>query len=643
MTLATSTCPGCGALLQFKNAATLVVVCPFCNSSSRRAGQKIELIGKVAEVAPIASPFTLGSMGRIKNVSWTIVGQVQLDHGRGPWNEWCISLGDGSWAWLAEAQGEYYITRALPEDTEAPDFDQLKLEGTVPLSGDDFVVTEIGTGTIFAARGELPFELRVGEAFKYADLDGPNEGFATIDYGSGNVADVVYKGRSYTFEELGFDAGASPAPPVQGTSTSRIACPSCGASIVIQDINHAKRAGCESCGAIMDPRSTDAKVLSIAERYKQSFVLPIGGSGEFRGQRYDILAFIERSVRVEGVRYRWGEYLLRRGDGAYRWLSEVRGHWSFITPVNRAKVIARKSTVQFNNMTFKHFTSGNPRVDVVVGEVYWEVFAGETVSSHDYICPPYVLTREKSDNEWNVSVGEYVSAEEIVAAFKPLARMPAQSGVGMNQPNPWNGYLQKMLKFSAICASVVLALVLFFNIRAAREVVYQGTSPILDQYAAAPAESAPGASDAGTGVFYTDEFDIPRDGNLEIRISAHRLVNGWLGINGALINSETGDVDYFGAETGFWTGSDSDGAWSEGNSEDTVYVGPVPKGRYSLRLDPETDIIIKPPNFSVRVRSQVASVGRPIGLILLPWLLPLIALILKGSFEARRWSESDYA
>ena len=110
----TAGCPSCGAPIEFRNAATVLVVCGACGGASTRKGLDLEKLGRVAEVTPIDSLLDLGTTGRFEGKGWTAVGQVQLDHGEGPWNEWCLLFDDGTWGWLGEAQGEILVTRPVP-------------------------------------------------------------------------------------------------------------------------------------------------------------------------------------------------------------------------------------------------------------------------------------------------------------------------------------------------------------------------------------------------------------------------------------------------------------------------------------------------------------------------------------------------
>jgi hypothetical protein len=69
----------------------------------------------------------------------------------------------------------------------------------------------------------------------------------------------------------------------------------------------------------------------------------------------------------------------------------------------------------------------------------------ERTSVADYIAPPYMLSVEKNSQEINVSLGEYMTRNEIADAFKisPIT-LPLKRGVAPNQPAPYQGRLGKI-------------------------------------------------------------------------------------------------------------------------------------------------------------------------------------------------------
>ncbi|MFN0207843.1 MAG: DUF4178 domain-containing protein [Planctomycetota bacterium] len=643
MAVRETSCPGCGNTLTFRNAASVYIICEYCKSASYRKDLNFELVGKVASVAEIDSPFELGARGQMKTDSWYITGQLQFDHGKGPWNEWCITLGSGKTAWLAEAQGEYLVSEELTEVIILPKRLKLQLGQEIQLgSKGRFVVAEIGTGHATAARGELPELIKLNDLFTYADLRGEGDGFATLDYGAGDTCEAVYVGRSLTLEQLGFDAASAPRKNYKRIDAGRIACPNCGASVEIRDPANTKRVGCESCSAILDPTNEQISAVNADKKYKTTPEIPLGAVGKLKDQNFTVLAFMVRSVQVEGTRYPWNEYLLKRADGAYRWLVQSSGHWSFVTPVNIANVKTAYKTARYEGRKYKFFQNGMARVDQVFGEVYWEVEVGEKALTNDYICPPYMISTELTDNETIASFGEYVEPEEITKAFNIKKALSPRKGIGTQQPNPHQ--TKGAWIIAGALSAIIIILSVYFHIRASNRLLFSGDLTYQQQSIAGVPAAAPNDPAGNPSIVFTDEFDIlPSSSNIHIRLKSKNLNNSWLGVDGALVDVVNGDVYNFYSEVSYWTGKDSDGAWTDDNSTDNTYIGPIPAGRYALRLDPNSDPATASVLYTIEIRNQVASKGRPIILILLIFIIPVLASLLRASFEGRRWAESSEA
>jgi predicted RNA-binding Zn-ribbon protein involved in translation (DUF1610 family) len=435
----TAPCPGCGATLEFKNAGTITITCPYCGSASWRSDMRLEELGKVAALAPIESPLELGTYGRIDGVSWTAVGQVQLDHGAGPWNEWCLLLDDGTWRWLAEAQGELLLTRPVPEAKDAiPPYSTLKPGADVHL-GDagEFTVAEIGQAKVTTVRGELPVRIAPGGTVRYADLRASGGGFGTLDYGDGTQPPAAYAGKKIAGPEIGIDPAAVASPKERRASATRLACPQCGGIIELRDPKGAVRVVCASCGSLIDPTHAGAKALGVGAALSARPQIPLGTKANFGGGPVEVIAFLVRSVKSEGIRYRWREYLLRTPVGGYRWLVTSKGHWSLGDPVNVADVRVTFGVATHDGRVYRHFQRGDARVDHVQGEVYWAVTVKDEVRSDDYVSPPYMLTVEEDGKERNVTRSEYVPHLEVATAFRVALEEPV--GVAPTQPNPSEG------------------------------------------------------------------------------------------------------------------------------------------------------------------------------------------------------------
>jgi hypothetical protein len=106
-----------------------------------------------------------------------------------------------------------------------------------------------------------------------------------------------------------------------------------------------------------------------------------------------------------------------------------------------------------------------------------------------------------------------------------------------------------------------------------------------------------------------------------------------------LINDKTGQTFDFGREVSYY--HDSDG--SEGNVNNSVIIPGVPSGQYYLRVEPEMATGSPFMRYDLELRRNIPNYGF-FGLAALLLLIPpAFTTFRRGSFEAARWRESDYA
>ncbi len=359
------------------------------------------------------------------------------------------------------------------------DFGELKAGDSVNLGpAGHFVITEKRTAKFVTAEGEIPLDVEPGSQLNYIDLQGEGGKFATLDYGTGEKAEALYLGNEVSLEELGIEAvsDAERRKKVKGGSLS---CTQCGGPLELRAPDQTKRIACSYCGALLDVER-DFQVLETVGEMPVKPLIPLGSKGRLKGVEWQLIGFMERSVPYEGVRYAWREYLLYEARGGFRWLTENKGHWSFIEPVHAGDVADREgSYARYKGQTFSHFQSGKARVDHVVGEFYWAVSRGDMAQTHDYVSPPLLLSMEgtlepsthayvraKMREEWGDLVpadgpisakledlfrrlrpgayegmtteriwsqGTYLEPEEIWSAFGVKGAPPRRSGVAPNQ------------------------------------------------------------------------------------------------------------------------------------------------------------------------------------------------------------------
>lgn len=616
--------------MTFELGATLLKVCEHCATAVARRGADLASYGKVAGLIPTPSVLKLGLEGDYEGAPpFRLIGRLQLDYGAGTWDEWLMGFSDGSWAWLAEAQGRFHYMgqAALPP---LPDFDQVRPGQTVDLGPPGtFVVAEVRRARFASALGELPFAVAPGSELRYADLSGPGGRLATIDYGSGDAAEALYVGSEVTLEQLGFSDLPTAEDRLKRVAGEDLKCPQCGGPLEVKAPDQTQRVACPYCGSLLDA-TRDLAVLEALSRPEMQPAIPLGSKGRLGGVSWTVIGAMERSVTVEGVRYPWREYLLYEPRQGFRWLVEARGHWSFVEPLAAGDVGDRHGQPEYGEEKFSHFQSGTATVDHVLGEFYWAVARGDRTETDDYIVPPRMLSKEVAESEITWSLGTYTEPDAVWKAFQLEGSPPERHGVGPHQP--WMGTNPKQVFGRALLAvAALIVLYIAFSIA--------GSKTIHRESVAIPATATPGAPEAAV---FAGPIFVPATSNLQVKVHAP-VSNSWLYLEGALINEETGAIDEFDLEVSYYSGYDSDGSWSEGSTTEARYIPTVPPGRYTLRLEPQWESGRPPPSsYALTVTNRVPRFYHVFvaALALLAW--PAGRLWRYFRFETERWSQSDH-
>src|SRR5690606_18071331 len=149
-------------------------VCSYCRAAVVRTDRGIDTLGKVADLVPMESPLRLFADGQLGSQSFILVGMAQVRHAAGGTTQEWYAKFSGTWGWLAEAQGRYYMTFEV-EGARLPPIESLapgsRIELPTMLGAQRmFTVAEVGSGTYVAANGELPFRLVPNGSYRFVDL-----------------------------------------------------------------------------------------------------------------------------------------------------------------------------------------------------------------------------------------------------------------------------------------------------------------------------------------------------------------------------------------------------------------------------------------------------------------------------------------
>jgi hypothetical protein len=409
-----------------------------------------------------------------------------------------------------------------------------------------------------------------------------------------------------------------------------ISCPNCGGPVQLRGFAHTLSVVCPQCHSVLDASTPEVEILQQFQGKTQvQPTIPLGSRGKLDGTQYEVIGFQTRRVHSGEDTHQWDEYLLFNPYQGFRYLTEYNGHWNFVhveTALPEKTTARGRPAVRYGGKVFAAFDSMTASTVYVLGEFPWRVRVGESANCQDFVAPPAMLSSESTGGEITWSLAQYMTGSEIWQAFKLPGSPPPAYGIFANQPSPYGGDVGSSWR-TWLWLNVGLAALMFLFM-----IVAPGRVAFSDHYAYsqnARAESA----------FVTPPFALGgRESNVELNIQTD-LDNNWAYFNLALINDKTGQTFDFAREVSYY--HDSDG--SEGSRNNSVIIPSVPSGQYYLRVEPEMAFGSPYMRYDLELRRNVPNYGF-FGIAALLLLIPPVwTTFRKGSFEAARWRESDYA
>jgi hypothetical protein len=412
-----------------------------------------------------------------------------------------------------------------------------------------------------------------------------------------------------------------------------ISCPNCGGPVQLRGFAHTLSVVCPQCLSVLDASTPEVQILQKFQGKTQvKPTIPLGTRGKIGDTQYEIVGFQVRQVDTGNDSYSWDEYLLFNPYQGFRYLTEYNGHWNFVQVQTALpeKLRARgKPAMRFGGATYLAFDSMEASTAYVLGEFPWKVQRGESVVCGDFVAPPAMLSSEATRGEITWSRAEYMTGAQVWQAFKLPGSPPPAYGIFANQPSPYGASVASSWS-TWVWLNVALAALVFLFMNLA-----PGRTAFSDHYAYSQGATSLRSDNA----FVTPAFQLDgRDSNVELSIHTD-LDNNWAYFNFALINDKTGQAFDFAREVSYY--HDSDG--SEGSRNNSVIIPSVPSGQYYLRVEPEMDRGSPFMRYELELRRNVPNYGF-FGLAALLLLIPpAFTTFRRGSFEAARWRESDYA
>ena len=621
-------CPSCGAEVLFRSADSILAVCEFCRSTLLRKGQDLENLGKMAELMEDTSPVQLGTEGRYQGRHFAVVGRIQLKYDAGIWNEWYLLFDDQSTGWLGETPGLCAVSFLLPPPEPCPAFEELEVGRHFTLNSRDFQVVNLEQPRCIAGEGELPFRVGAGYDTRVADLRGPENAFATLDYSE--APPLLFVGEQLDYKALALTGVRDVSVRGAAVKTEPFQCSRCGAALVPKS-EASVTIVCASCGSGHDLNDPKHPLLFAGTRRRKGKrpLIPLGSRGRLRGQDYEVIGFLRRESKYEGIAYPWSEYLLFNHAGGFAWLSEYEGHWNYILPTVQQPAVYRQNgreLARYQGEVYRLFSTAEARCTYVVGEFYWRVMVGETARVREFIAPPKVLSEERMERELLYSIGEYIEGDELREAFKIKQKFPRPIGVHANQPSPWKERLGGIGWLFGLFALALLAMQIGF---ASRDSGIQ-VPPMTVQFDSGDAGSSGAAQ-------ITRNFRIPKV-RRDLKVDADLNTNDLrLDLKILAIKTETGAP--IQGVPGTWV------ATSPNHRRTSFHFSDVPMGRYYLAVSLTGTNVA--PGRSITATLNVRRVKTSWGVFVLALIAlgawPGFLFWRNGAFETHRWLQSDEA
>jgi hypothetical protein len=640
-------CPSCGSPIEFRYDESFVRVCGSCHSAVARTDRGIDTLGQFADLAPAASGLVLGETGRFGGQPFELMGRAEYAHpAGGSWEEWYVKLADGRWGWLSHAHGQWAMTFRSEPSRVLPGFDDVVPGMRLTLGADPGVALTVGErnqAALRGAEGELPFLVVPGSTGRFVDASDDRGRSASLDYGppGAEEAPVVYLGRRTSLDALGLGGErVGERPETAARAGERLACPNCGGSIELRVPDGSLCVTCSYCGSLLDCEGPLAILARLGEVDPGHPAIALGASGTFEGARFVVTGRLRRKANYPGGFVEWDEYLLYAERRGYRWLVNVRGHYSFVSPLAPGAVSLEGSeSASYDGTRFRLFDRGTAEVTGVWGEFYWKVALGEVVQTADYVAPPAMLSRESSDAELTWSLGVYQTVADVRRAFGNPGLPDETRGVAPHQPFRHGHWLSSAV---LLLGMLFVAVVLLLATSDARQ-VYKGTfhAGASQTGGGTPDPEDPWSVAGSTYVFFTPPFELEANQNTRVRLDVP-LDNSWMYATVDLVHEASGELRSYGVELSYYHGIEGGESWSEGSQKDEHLFGAGRAGSHVLRLELQT------PGPSsqrpvVSVAQDVFAFGQ-LGIVLLSLAVPggLLALA-QYVFERSRWAESDFA
>jgi hypothetical protein len=360
------------------------------------------------------------------------------------------------------------------------------------------------------------------------------------------------------------------------TASRAITCPSCGGTIGIKAAGYTVSVACLYCGTVLDVANDDVRIIAEYHQAVATLDIPLGRRGTLFGVEWEAIGWLERT----GAGAVWQEYLLFNPYAGYRWLVNSEGAWQFGTMLTDRPAMVADEIAQWRGRPYELDDAPIQIVTRrVLGEFYWRVRSGDVVDAASFAAGQETLSCEWNDAETNWTQMVPITARQVRAAFEPAGPQGRSTPPQGFFARLWSRWADMPFAGEGDLASM-------FGVALAAVVVVLLVMALLGGNGDGMSGQTRVAVDGGTTHGEYGPMIITRPSQMvTIKLATQDFTNKWVDIDMSLVDRQTHQAITANATIQYYSGSDSDGAWSQGSHEATVHVADVPRGAYNLILE----------------------------------------------------------
>jgi Domain of unknown function (DUF4178) len=465
-----SACPGCGAAVSFRSAASTHAVCGYCQTTVVRKGDVLESLGKVAQIFDNYSPLQLYAQGEQGGKAFTLIGRLQYDSPAGRWTEWLALFDDGRSVVLSEDNGSFVWLAPMMDVNNVPDASRALLGSRHVLLGYVFSVTAAQRAQCIAAQGEFSQAPVLNQYAQHAELRSADGKLLTIDYAS--TPPSVYLGKAVELDTLKLTGlKDSSSATLQGRQFN---CPNCASPVSVQ-LELSKSVTCPACNSAIDlSQGVGGELRHALQHEPIRPQIALGTVGTLAGKQWQVVGYQHRMSAgnddsdEDGVEsFGWEEYLLYNAKAGFQFLVDATDGWSlYKTATGAPKQSFGSNTVSYLGTTYRHDYTCRAYTDYVAGEFYWPLKRDDKTFNTEYSSGKSLLSCERSGQEITWSVGTRVDHTLVMQAFGVQSD---DAKLFIRDANPISLFTIKTVFWTILCIMIATAMLGMCSTRTPRD------------------------------------------------------------------------------------------------------------------------------------------------------------------------------